>query len=181
MKKPRRDELWDRTPGGLIVPRRPTLPTRRFIQKWGQVQDCCSAPGCEPIWDGSRPASISVSIEGVTNGTCVGCDAHNTSAEIDYSLSGANTEWGFACYDGFAGFGFNVTFFRISETEWIVTVTHTAPTACSNKPVPGSSVYVSAGATVYSSPFSSGTYVQNLNFWAPPGGCVGGSATVVVP
>lgn len=44
-----RDDRWDRTPGGVIVPRRVGLPTRRFIQKWGQVQCCCTttAPGCE--------------------------------------------------------------------------------------------------------------------------------------
>lgn len=42
------DGLWDRTPGGLIVPR-PTLPTRRFIQKMGSGHDCCLSsvwPSC---------------------------------------------------------------------------------------------------------------------------------------
>lgn len=41
MRHPRRDELWDRTPGGVIVPRRVGLPTRRFIGKLGMVVDCC--------------------------------------------------------------------------------------------------------------------------------------------
>lgn len=51
MRKPRRDERWYRTPGGLIVPRRPTLPTRRFIQKWGTAKCCCDVVACpECCW-----------------------------------------------------------------------------------------------------------------------------------
>lgn len=42
MRKPRRDDRWDRTLGGLIVPRRVGLPTRRFIQKWGTAKCCCN-------------------------------------------------------------------------------------------------------------------------------------------
>lgn len=39
-KRIQSDDLWDRKPGGLIVPR-PTLPTRRFIGKLGMAKDCC--------------------------------------------------------------------------------------------------------------------------------------------
>lgn len=43
MRKPRTDERWDRTDAGLIVPRRPAFPTRRFIGWMGVAKDCCPA------------------------------------------------------------------------------------------------------------------------------------------
>jgi hypothetical protein len=49
MRKPRIDHRWDRTPTGLIVPRRPTLPTRRFLNPLGSTScECCGVGvGCQ--------------------------------------------------------------------------------------------------------------------------------------
>jgi len=42
MRKPQRDDRWDRTPGNLFLPKRPTLPTRRYVMGLlGGIKDCC--------------------------------------------------------------------------------------------------------------------------------------------
>jgi hypothetical protein len=65
VRKPRRDELWDRTPGGVIVPRRPTLPTRRFIQKWGTAKCCCGGGGfCNYCTGFSETSDVVVTLAG---------------------------------------------------------------------------------------------------------------------
>lgn len=61
------DPRWERTPGGLYLPRRPTLPTRRFIQKMGAAEDCC----------------------GGTFGPCVACDGNYAPLTLIAVVSGA--------------------------------------------------------------------------------------------
>jgi len=71
VRKPRRDEMWDRSPGGVIVPRRVTLPTRRHIGWLGTAKDCCGEvipPSCN---------CYSITISGLSNGTCTKCSALN--------------------------------------------------------------------------------------------------------
>jgi hypothetical protein len=85
VRKPGRDDLWDRTPGGVIVPRRPTLPTRRFIGKLGMAVDCCEEE-CEIsqvcmyglYWPGTLHATVS----GVGNALCETCDELALSEDL---------------------------------------------------------------------------------------------------
>ena len=77
MRKPRINELWDRTPGGVIVPRQARLPTRRFIQKMGTVQCCCTTtptpddvcPVCAESTVGGASVSFSDNVCTVAAGT----------------------------------------------------------------------------------------------------------------
>ncbi len=60
---------WDRTAGGLYVPGRPSLPTRRYLQRMGAAKDCCNVtppPGC---W--------AVAFSGIANDTCTYCSGYN--------------------------------------------------------------------------------------------------------
>lgn len=89
MRKPRTDELWDRTPGGVIVPRRVGLPTRRFIQKWGQVPCCCEeeeegVPCCPGE---TLPLSMTVDLSGIlSDGTC-DCSSLSSEFVVTYDES----------------------------------------------------------------------------------------------
>lgn len=62
-----RDDRWDRTPGGLFVPRRPTLPTRRFIQWLGVAKDCCEGGEtvCPFCVDHSETPELTLTLTGV--------------------------------------------------------------------------------------------------------------------
>ena len=55
------DDPWERTTGGLVVPRRPTLPTRRHIQQHGTAKECC-VPICGPCYEGAEFAGIETSV-----------------------------------------------------------------------------------------------------------------------
>jgi hypothetical protein len=76
------DPRWDRTPGGLFVPRRPAFPTRRFIQKLGTAKDCCTPPGCTYCEDGTT-ADLLVSIACTYN-----MGYYGGSFDDTFSLSG---------------------------------------------------------------------------------------------
>ena len=75
------DQRWDRTDGGLLIPRRPVVPTRRFVQKMGSAHECCGSPcaGC------NYPDDLLITISGFQEGlgNCVGqgwggdCYKHN--------------------------------------------------------------------------------------------------------
>jgi hypothetical protein len=101
VRKPRRDELWDRTPGGVIVPRRPTLPTRRFIQKWGTVQDCCGEETCDPCAVGRANHGATYSTNGIwatfalTDGSCSDCNEFNDSYFLPFVEVGSFTCGGY--------------------------------------------------------------------------------------
>lgn len=81
----RGDDRWDRTPGGLFVPRRPTLPTRRFVMgKFGGIKDCCESFPCN-VFAASPPSSIILAITGETDGNC-NCAGFNDTWELPYAL-----------------------------------------------------------------------------------------------
>jgi hypothetical protein len=84
VRKPRPDERWERTDGGLIVPRRPTLPTRRYIQKWGQVPCCCDVEeACNPCGEGTVDPGdfpgVWATFNLVDNAFCTSCNEFNDS------------------------------------------------------------------------------------------------------
>ena len=95
-RRQRIDERWERTPGGLLVPSRPTLPTRRFIQKWGQAVCCCDVapPQC---------LCMSVIIDGVANGTCAECDAINRDTDHAWRLAHVSENHWSCTVDEFCG------------------------------------------------------------------------------
>jgi hypothetical protein len=93
MRHPRRDELWDRTPGGVIVPRRVGLPTRRFIGKLGMVVDCCGGQTCETFC-ANHPDTIyadfaELDLAGRAGGCSEGdCNLAETLIAADYTSAG---------------------------------------------------------------------------------------------
>jgi hypothetical protein len=99
----RGDDRWDRTPGGLFVPRRPTLPTRRFVMgKWGGIKCCCGGAVACPACVGSvASANISASVSGLANGgSCTGCGDGNGTWTLAYQSCTYNTvgEDGYVAY-----------------------------------------------------------------------------------
>jgi len=139
VRKPRHDDRWDRTPTGLIVPRRPTLPTRRYINPLGSTScECCGEDTCE-IWTTSKPASVVFTIADLVDDRCSACDGANGDNEVDFLASVANSPWGYNdCRDAYREYWsgtvqprFVVHFFRESETLWtIYCVAHPYPASC---------------------------------------------------
>ena len=83
------DDRWERTGAGLFVPRRPTLPTRRFVVgKLGGIKCCCANPlGCDYSngpFVGTAPTSILLDVSGVVNDVCEKCAWMNGSWEIPW-------------------------------------------------------------------------------------------------
>lgn len=88
MRRPVLDDRWQRTPGNLLVPRRPMLPTRRYIQKMGAAKECCEVLACvDPPYTGTIPAQLQVDIEGTTAGECdaESCAALDGTYVVPYS------------------------------------------------------------------------------------------------
>jgi hypothetical protein len=110
-----RDDRWDRTPGGLIVPRRPTLPTRRFIQKWGPAKCCCTdATGGDDCVFCDVDITITVDWPGFSGGS--GCGP----AAGTYLLSGVLTGSVNQCAQGrifSGGYDFAVYLYAVSGTH----------------------------------------------------------------
>lgn len=87
MRKPRRDDLWDRTPGGLIVPRRVGLPTRRYIGKLGMVVDCCEEGICSHL-SFAPPRTLLIELPAMSSSWCPNCATFGgqTYTTVDYSI-----------------------------------------------------------------------------------------------
>ncbi len=110
MRKPRRNELWDRTPGGLAIPRRPGLPTKRFIQKLGMTKDCCGGKTCETFC-ASRPDTIYADFSELDLGgeICTAGECSGAAAIIaaDYtSYGGYCSQWTYISPTVFCGSDF---------------------------------------------------------------------------
>jgi hypothetical protein len=87
------DPRWNRTEAGLIVPRKPTLPTRRYIQHLGTAQCCCGQDG-NCLFTGDTPSSVSVEVSGLTDDACP-CTDWNDSFEL--SLYDFHNSWDAYC------------------------------------------------------------------------------------
>lgn len=86
MRRPAVDDRWDRA-CNLIIPRRPTLPTRRYLQKMGAAPDCCSQGGPAICCDGLYNTWIvDIPSDGWTDVACDFCDQVQASAPwaVDY-------------------------------------------------------------------------------------------------
>jgi hypothetical protein len=84
-RRPPNDDQWDRTSGGLIVPRRGvSLPTRRWIGWMGGAKDCCSSFTCS-VFASSPPSSIVLAVTGETDGNC-NCAPFNDTWELPYAV-----------------------------------------------------------------------------------------------
>lgn len=170
-RRPSTDDRWERSESGLLLPRRsrPTLPTRRHIGKLGMVKDCCIPGGCY-IWSTSRPSAVTITISGITQGTCFySCTAANGTREVPYLNSGAGGVWGASCWDNYNDgmFVYTTQFIRYSETEWII-----LGNVYSNCRSPGATFYMDLTQAV---PFASGTTYSGTLRSNVGGGCVAGT------
>ena len=86
----RGDDRWERTHGGLFLPKRPTLPTRRFLTPLGTFQDCCTATlpvtccACNSMPDSDITVSLDSAIEFSWSYTC----ADSNVLSCDGTISG---------------------------------------------------------------------------------------------
>lgn len=103
-RRPPNDDRWDRTTGGVIVPRRGvSLPTRRWIGWMGGAKDCCGggAAACQACVGSVASANISASVSGLANGgSCTGCGDGNGTWTLAYRSCTYNTvgEDGYVAY-----------------------------------------------------------------------------------
>lgn len=85
-RKQQPDPRWSRTPDRLLVPRKPTLPSRRFLQWMGVPQNCCGEEedDCTIICRGRGALAdeifdpvgyFHVSLSGFADGTCDECES----------------------------------------------------------------------------------------------------------
>ena len=185
------DDRWERTSGGgLFVPRRPALPTRRYaVGPLGGIKCCCVDAPCE-IWSITRPDSVLCSITGMADDNCNTCENFNREdVECDYTSS-TDTPLSGVCvdlYETTLGDGVvRVYFYHFyGSSYWSVRVYSN----CNNMGCPVPYTGYTAGRAEDVGQITSGTYYPVIDIvpsyyqsgWHDACSIAGASAEVVVP
>jgi len=153
------DERWERTEAGLLVPRRPTLPTRRHIQHLGTAQCCCEGDSCG-LFTGSAPASVSLEVAGgVVDGDC-DCAAANDTFEIDFlQLIVCKYYYELVIGDMVINVAINTYGASYARIDWALSY----PSTCSD---PSCGVSFGGSRYDFTRPLSSGDYSVPINPFA---------------
>jgi len=175
------DDRWERTGGGLFVPRRPTLPTRRYVVgKLGGIKCCCEPEECQ-VFTGTPPDAVSVTTSGATDGDCV-CTGINdtyepTKGEFSEIVEGV-CSWAYRIAGGLYSGGCSVTFTINQLYDWrsVLVSVFDLGGSCSLYTYPQMRYGLQeAGVTT---PFGPGTYTLNADV---SGNCpVTGEAEVTI-